>query len=100
MQRRGFSGRIVRGCLALAIAAVPLAAAAEDWHEQLSRQVSRDEACVVTFMSQVVERTVNGKHIIMAKVHCEDKRSFDAYRGSDDEPFRLTACEVPNAETC
>ncbi len=73
---------------------------AADWHDELTRQIAHDEGCEVAFISQVIERDVNGKRLIMAKVHCEDKRSFDAIRVSDDFAFEFKACEVPNAETC
>jgi hypothetical protein len=73
---------------------------AADWHDELARQIAHDEGCEVAFVSQVIERDINGKRLIMAKVHCEDKRSFDAMRVSDDFAFEFKACEVPNAETC
>jgi hypothetical protein len=72
---------------------------AADWHDELARQIAHDEGCEVAFLSQVIERDVNGKRLIMAKVHCEDKRSFDVLRVSDDFAFEFKACEVPNAET-
>ena len=80
--------------------AVVSGAAAADWHEELARQIENDESCKVNFVSHVVEREVDGKRLIMAKVHCEDKRAFDAIRASDDHAFEFKACEVPNAETC
>ena len=92
--------RYVLGFVALILCSVPLIAAGEDWHEELTLQIDHDEDCDVNFMSQVVERIVNGQRVIMAKVHCKDKRTFDAYRGSDDEAFQFKACEVPNAESC
>lgn len=76
------------------------AAYAADWHDELARQIAHDEGCDVAFISQVIERDIKGKRLIMAKVHCEDKRSFDAVRVSDDFAFEFKACEVPNAETC
>ena len=100
MRKNRYRQGFVRGCFALALTAAPGAAFGADWHKELSLQIGQDESCEVAFMSQVVERTVNGQRVIMAKVHCEDRRSFDAYRGSDDEAFKFTACEVPDAETC
>ena len=79
------------------LAASPALAA---WQDELTQQVLRDESCKVAFLSQVVERTIDGRRVIMAKVHCEDKRTFDAYRGDDREPFEFKACEKPEAETC
>lgn len=75
-------------------------ARAADWQNELTREILHDLDCKVSFMSQVMERTVNGRHIISAKVHCQDERSFDALRDSHDKAFQFKACEVPNAETC
>lgn len=100
MRKCGYRGGIANGCLVLTLVIAPFAAVAADWHEELSLQIGEDESCQVAFMSQVVERTVEGRRVIMVKVHCEDKRSFDAIRRGDDEAFKFTACEVPNAETC
>jgi hypothetical protein len=79
------------------LAASPALAA---WEDELTEQVLYDEACKVAFLSQVVERTIDGRRSIMAKVHCEDKRTFDAYRGDDREPFQFKACEKPEAKSC
>ncbi len=89
------------GCLALAAIGLSTGPAkAASWQKEMSRQILRDLNCEIAFMSQVKERTVDGRRVIMAKVHCKDKRSFDALRGSDNEAFQFKACEVPNAEAC
>ncbi len=90
----------IAACAAIAVLGLASEAAVAEWQDELTQQILHDEACEVSFMSQVVERIVEGRRIIMAKVHCEDKRSFDALRRDDDEAFQFKACEVPNAETC
>ena len=70
------------------------------WQDELRQQILSDHACEVSFLSQVVDRTVDGRRIIMAKVHCEDRRTFDAYRGDSRERFEIKACEKPEAEAC
>ena len=85
---------------ALVASGAAIGAAPDTWHEELTQQIAESEGCEVAFISQVVEREVDGRRLIMAKVHCEDKRSFDAYRGGADEAFTFKACEVPDAETC
>ena len=64
-------------------------AAAEDWERELSAQVLQEHECEVAFLSQVMERNVNGERIILAKVHCIDKRTFDAVRTRDIEFFEF-----------
>ena len=81
----------------LGLAGSPALAA---WQKELSQQILSEQACEVSFLSQVIERTVEGRRVIMAKVHCDDRRTFDAYRGDDREPFEIKACEKPEAETC
>jgi hypothetical protein len=70
------------------------------WEEQLAEQVLREYDCEVAFLSQVSERVVNGDQVILAKVHCEDKRSFDAYRSSAFKPFEIHPCENPENRVC
>ena len=98
LRRSGFFGLAALG-LCLAVAAVMSGVAAADWHDELARQIEHDKSCKVNFISHVVERYENGKRLIMAKVQCEDKRAFDAFRAGDDHAFEFKACEVPNAET-
>jgi len=77
-----------------------LPAAAESWQEELTRQLGRDENCTVAFISQVVERTVDGREVIIAKAHCEDKRAFDVYRDDPLGAFRVTECGVVEKMEC
>jgi hypothetical protein len=75
-------------------------AAAESWQDDLNRQLDRDENCTVAFLSQVVERIVDGREIVIAKAHCEDKRAFDAYRDNRRQPFRVTECGIVEKIAC
>ncbi|MGD1879305.1 MAG: hypothetical protein ACFB13_17600 [Kiloniellaceae bacterium] len=86
--------------LALATVVAPLPASAQEWQEQLSEQVLREYDCEVAFLSQVAERVVNGEQVVLAKVHCLDKRTFDAYRDSAFAPFEIHPCEDPNNRVC
>ncbi len=85
--------------LALAVAP-PNAVWAADWEAELNDTALFEHDCEVAFLSQVAERELDGKHVIIAKVHCEDKRTFDAYRGDDFEAFQLSPCEDPKIRTC
>ncbi|WP_193370219.1 hypothetical protein [Pelagibius marinus] len=87
-------------CLALPFAAQPVQAQEEGWQSELTAQMARDYDCEVAFFSQVVEREVNGDLVILAKVHCLDKRTFDAYRDSAFQPFEIHPCENPENRAC
>ena len=71
-----------------------------DWAPALTKQILDEHQCVVAFLSQVVEREVDGIEIVIAKTHCEDGRAFDIYREGILRRFEITECEVPNQETC
>jgi hypothetical protein len=87
----------------LSLAVLPFLAApaaAEGWQDELSRQLDHEEKCTVAFLSQVVERFVDGREVVIAKAHCEDKRAFDAYRDNPRKPFRVTECGVVEKIAC
>ncbi len=84
----------------LVFALAPFPAAAQEWQPELTDQMLRDHDCEVAFFSQVTERVVNGDQVVLAKVHCIDKRTFDAYRDSALEPFEILPCEKPDARAC
>ena len=99
-------GRRVLPC-ALSILAVlfaapvlPLRAQDAGWEQQLTEQMLREYDCEVAFFSQVAERVVNGDQVVLAKVHCQDKRTFDAYRDSAFEAFEIHPCENPDNRVC
>jgi hypothetical protein len=87
-------------CLALPLAVQPAAAQDDGWETELSEQILREYDCEVAFLSQVAERMVNGEQVVLAKVHCIDKRTFDAYRDSAFEPFEIHPCENPDNRVC
>jgi hypothetical protein len=80
-----------------AIAAAPARAA---WQEDLAAEIELQRSCKVAYLSHVVERTVDGKRLVMAKAHCEDRRVFDAMRPDELEPFRFNECQPETAQTC
>ena len=87
--------------LLLALLAVsPALADRQDWAPALTEQILDEHQCVVAFLSQVVEREVDGVEIVIAKTHCEDGRAFDIYREGVLRSFEIIECEVPNQETC
>ncbi|MDX6749719.1 hypothetical protein SH611_07880 [Geminicoccaceae bacterium 1502E] len=74
----------------LAIVQTPQAAA--DWPEELAAEILMVEDCVVAFLSNVEEREADGRRTVMAKVHCEDQRVFDAWREDPLLAFRFNEC--------
>jgi len=107
MERKGIaSPRNWRPALGLAagMAAATLLApsggAADEWQTKLNEVMLRDHDCEVAFLSQVAEREVNGDLVILAKVHCVDKRTFDVYRESAFKPFEIHPCENPDNRVC
>lgn len=97
--KAGLALGLVAGLGAAALLA-PLAAVAQEWQKQLSDQVLSEYNCEVSFLSQVAEREVNGDLVVLAKVHCVDKRTFDAYRDSSFKPFEIHPCENPDNRVC
>ena len=86
--------------LGLSMTLAPLPALAQEWQTQLTEQMQREYDCEVAFLSQVAERMVNGDLVVLAKVHCIDKRTFDAYRDSAFKPFEIHPCENPDNRVC
>ena len=59
------------------------------------------EDCEVSFLTQVVERDLDGRSVILAKVHCTDGRTFDASRDDSFAAFEFRVCEPEEAPaTC
>ncbi len=94
-------------CLALACASVASLTAtaaisdeANKWEAAVTEEIWLEHFCRVTFFSHIVEReTKNGK-IVMVKVHCEDKRSFDAIRQDTYSPFTFSECTPREKTSC
>lgn len=75
-------------------------AAEDDWEEDLSAQIEFAHDCEVAFLSHVVEREVDGKQLVLAKVHCLDQRAFDAIRRNRLESFEFKECTDREKQTC
>ncbi|MEK0084371.1 hypothetical protein [Benzoatithermus flavus] len=71
-----------------------------DWQEDLAGEIGLTRNCTVAFLSHVVERTVDGRQLVMAKVHCDDERVFDALRPDVGEPFRFSECQPDATQGC
>ncbi len=82
-------------------AAGPVSAAEPGWQTKLTRQLAAEEGCTVAFYSQISVVRQNGREIIAARAHCEDRRAFDATRISPAEVFDLRECATSGDErTC
>ena len=73
------------------------ALAQADWQGDLANEALLMEDCEVSFLTQVVEREVDGRAVILAKVHCVDGRTFDASRDDLFAPFEFRICEPEEA---
>ena len=93
----GNRGILLAGVLCCATAATPALA---DWQAELRQQIRTDHECEVAFLTQIVERDVEGSRTVMAKVHCEDKRTFDAMRQDDYELFQFRLCGQEDVSAC
>jgi len=71
-----------------------------EWQEQVSAEAEAKLDCDVAYLSHVVERTVDGKSLVMVKVHCMDQRSFDAVRYDRMEPFKFEECTTREKKSC
>lgn len=69
------------------------AQAEEGWQTDLANEALIMEDCEVSFLTQVIEREIDGRQVVMAKVHCVDGRTFDAIREDSFAAFALTICE-------
>lgn len=83
--------------LVLAAAGGPAEA---EWEDELREDARIEIDCVVAFLTQVVVRSEQGRTVVMAKVHCEDKRTFDAKQDGEGLPFKFAPCQDPNARAC
>lgn len=79
--------------LSLALGVVP-AAAQTGWENELALELEIAEECQTDFLSQVIEREIDGEQMIMAKAHCRDGRVFDASRSGTLEPFTFSLCSA------
>jgi hypothetical protein len=68
-------------------------AALAAWQDDLAAEIRATNGCRVAYLSQVVERQVDGRQVVFAKAHCEDGRVFDATRTDVVEPFSFKECQ-------
>ncbi len=89
--------RLVK-CLTLSLLVTTTLAAPvlAGWEEELAEQIEREHDCKAAFLSRIIERTVEGHKVARAKVHCEDGRSFDAFRPDEPDLFQFT--ETTNSD--
>jgi len=80
-----------------AMATLGLLAAAgnaqQSWESELADEILIMEDCEVSFLTQVIEREIDGREVIIAKVHCTDGRTFDASRNDRFAAFDFSICE-------
>ena len=65
-----------------------------DWQAELADEILIMEDCEVSFLTQVIERTLDGREVILAKVHCVDGRTYDASREDSFAAFSFSICEA------
>ena len=70
------------------------------WMADLTEQAAVDHGCKISFVSQVLEKPVNGRQTILAKVHCEDGRAFDVFRPDAFTDFKFNECESRVRSSC
>ncbi|HEX9703028.1 MAG TPA: hypothetical protein VGA19_09255 [Rhodospirillales bacterium] len=85
------------GILAVVVAGGPARA---QWEDALREDARIELGCVVAFLTQVIVRSDQGQTIVTAKVHCEDKRTFDARQEGEYQVFTFKPCQDPNARAC
>lgn len=84
--------RPVTALVAVLVLTMPASSRAA-WQDDLVAEIRVSRGCNVAYLSQVVERTVDGRQVIFAKAHCEDGRVFDASRTDPMMPFELKECQ-------
>ena len=95
--RRAGAGLATALLLALA---VPDSYASAGWREDLVIEIRSAHDCEVAYITHIVERNVEGRQVIFAKVHCMDQRSFDATRTDEKEFFSFSECTREESEAC
>ena len=90
---------LVALCLVLLLDAGAMAQERQ-WQRDLAREIRGLLDCQVAFLSHVVEREIEGREVVMAKVHCLDQRSFDAVRHGATDRFEFKECTRESTQTC
>ncbi|MGE5147163.1 MAG: hypothetical protein ACM3N5_10460 [Candidatus Eiseniibacteriota bacterium] len=63
-----------------------------DWQADLRKQMAADEGCKVDYYSHITERQIGNRTLITTKVHCEDKRTYDADWDDQKKTFKVRRC--------
>ena len=71
-----------------------------EWLEELSADIAVMHDCEVAYLSHVVEREGEEGLAVMAKVHCIDQRTFDAFRLRTADVFQYKECTLREKQTC
>ncbi len=85
-------GKVARSVLA-GLFGLQASAALAGWQEDLAFEIRVAKGCALAYLSQVVERMVDGRQVIFAKAHCEDGRVFDVTRTDALAPFEFKECQ-------
>lgn len=93
-------GSIGRWALALLAVTVLTWPAVAGWEEDLREEIKAQHACDVEFLSHVVEREIEGRQVVIAKVQCRDRRAFDAHRPDVFAAFQFSECTSRETRTC
>ncbi len=92
---------LVLASVALVIDARATSQAEENgWQRVLSADIEFEHGCEVAYLSQVVERELDGDLMVIAKVHCVDQRTFDATRMRSSDAFEFKECTLREKQSC
>ena len=70
------------------------------WRFDVREEARETQQCEIAYFSHVVERTIKGEAVVMAKIHCDDSRAFDALRKGEDAFFTFTKCRGRDERAC
>lgn len=71
----------------------------EEWEPDLVWQLEEEHACVVSYLTNVIERKVDERLVVFARAHCDDGRAFDAVREDVFSLFVVRPCKL-DVQTC
>ncbi|MHA1565058.1 MAG: hypothetical protein ACTSX7_07080 [Alphaproteobacteria bacterium] len=74
--------------------AMSTSAAEEDWRLDLEWQLDEEHACAVSYLTNIIEREVDGKMVVFVRAHCDDGRAFDGVRDDEFSLFDLQSCQL------
>ena len=94
------SGRLNLFLLIWVLLGAQSAVAEEGWKRDLRAEIRAQQDCEVAFLSHIVERSIEGRQMVMVKVHCMDQRSFDAVRQDKAAVFQFKECTRANTSSC